>query len=227
MAEYIHQIPVRKDITGSGSYGQIQPGSSRFSSLEHPALRPGPNQMKDFSVIGLDRISRPGLIAGHIQNQVQCVIGHESRVFGQNFLGIDVGPGRNVHGDDRPRGLHAAVHQCELLRHRPLDGPVIPGLTGNLAMSGRHSRHNQFPFAISRNLELVGPFSRLDYHYLRIGDLQVEPVADGRLGIGHNGEKALLSVLPLLGIVADLQGDAFQLAGIRHHQFLRIARSQG
>ena len=96
-------------------------------------------------------------------------------------------------------------------------------LPGNLPVPGRTGRHNQLALTGCRHLELVGHLALRQGHNLRIGKLQTEIRTSRRLRVGDYREKTLLTILPLLALIAHIQRNPLQCAIVLHQQLRRVA----
>ena len=83
---------------------------------------------------------------------------------------------------------------------------------------------DEFSFASSHYLELVGQVSLAQFNDIRVGKPKAIRVDNGSVGIGDYREDAFLSVLPSVVVVAYLQSDSFQGAVILGFQYRRVSR---
>ena len=210
MPERINQVVIVKRIAQRIRHRQLQEVPSRLLRFQHPALRAGSLHRENLIVQALHGISGPFTVTCHSQDHIILIGQHGRRILCQFLFVAHVGTHRHLHRYNRPLRLYPGIHQLKLFRHRLFHRPVTPGLSGNLPMSKGYRRHNQLSIAVCRHLELVRHLTGFQHHHLRIGEPQLKPLANRRLGRGDNRENPLLPKLPLGRVVTHLHGNPLQ-----------------
>ena len=161
-------------------------------------------------ILRFQGIGSPVLIAGHIQHQLKPGISHKGNILGQRFLCIQVYSRGDGGTYNRPGWFYTVIFQREFQEVRTFHHAVIAGLTGNLSVAYRDTSNNQFSLAIGRYLKLIRQFSVPNHDNFRIGNSQVETLANRRHGSDLDRKDTLLSKLPFRAVIIHREGDAFQ-----------------